>query len=440
MMSTMLTLTDWRGALWLLGGMLLAAAAGCDGPTSVKVGRGNAGAAQPGAPSPEPAFQAEPQGDAPLAAAEAGAVEETPPPAEAPRRRDGDDGPGFSGDTESPSITQRYRTSADPATGGARFAIDSDLPDPSVDRFAVPADRPAADSSRFLAESAAIVAPGLAHHPQGARAAPEASGWEWVVPDGFTAIASGGETSDGFPWRIRCDQDEAIMALVPEGPFVQGFDGGPPNAAPAHGVVLSAFYIDIREVTCERYEKFRAAMREAGRRIAPPARAPADRREPVTGVSWADAQAYARWAKKDLPTESEWEKAARGVDGAMYPWGEGPPVWQRPRRPGQIDRVGAFPADLGPFGLYDMAGNAREWCSDWYVDDAYPRRVADGVAALRNPAGPKSAVPGNLRVVRGASEDWSLVWRAGVQANDRPEDVGFRCVVRMKRVRAKGSD
>jgi formylglycine-generating enzyme required for sulfatase activity len=228
------------------------------------------------------------------------------------------------------------------------------------------------------------------------------------------------------------------MALVPDGPFVQGADHGPAEAAPAHGVVLDAFYIDINEVTHERFEKFREAMRENKRRIPPPARPAADRREPVTGIAWADAQAYAFWAKKDLPTEAEWEKAARGVDGFEYPWGEGPPVWPRLRVPGQIDQVGTFAADLGPFGLYDTAGNAREWCSDWYLAGAYERRLAEGGAALRNPIGPKSAVPGNLRVVKGSHAGWALWQRAGVPANERPEDVGFRCVVRMKRVRLKG--
>jgi formylglycine-generating enzyme required for sulfatase activity len=324
---------------------------------------------------------------------------------------------------------QLYAVLPDSAPSGIPYVID-DAGNPN--RFAfVPGDR-GVDSTQF-----AVSKGGGA----GGTAAPAGSESEghlkdestttYELPGGFTAIASAGYSASGLPWRIRCDEDGAVMALVPEGVFTQGTNSGSPNAAPEHGAFLDAFYIDMREVTYARYEKFRDSMTDK-RRVPKPARAAKDRHEPVLGVTWAEAHAFAVWAEKDLPTEAQWEKAARGPDGFKFPWGNGPFIWHRSREPAQIDPVGSFRGDTSPYGVFDMAGNAREWCSDWYVDKYYSQLVAEVGSTARNPTGPRSSAGSNQRVVKGGDPNWYVWARTGVHQNEHPNDVGFRCVLKLK--------
>ena len=222
------------------------------------------------------------------------------------------------------------------------------------------------------------------------------------------------------------------MALVPEGVFIQGSNTGPANTRPEHGVLLDAFYIDLREVTYARYDKYRETVSDA-RKVSRAARAANDPQEPVLGLSWAEAHGFAVWAHKDLPTEAQWEKAARGPDGFQFPWGNGRFIWHRPRTSGQIDLVASFKGDVSPYGLFDMAGNAREWCSDWYVDKYYSQLSAESGSTARNPVGPKAKSGTNQRVVKGGDPDWHVWARAGINQSERPQDVGFRCVLKLKR-------
>jgi len=163
------------------------------------------------------------------------------------------------------------------------------------------------------------------------------------------------------------------MAFVPGGEFQMGADIGSADEAPLHSRQLEPFYIDKYPVTNRQYKKFIEATSQG-----PPANwktvtFPAGMADhPVTHISWFDAQNYCQWAGKRLPTEEEWEKASRGIDGRTYPWGN---HWKQnicnwagvagPEGPA-TSPVGYFKVDCSPSGCYDMAGNVKEWVNDWY--------------------------------------------------------------------------
>ncbi len=223
------------------------------------------------------------------------------------------------------------------------------------------------------------------------------------------------------------------MALVPGGLAIQGAENAG-AASPRHPIDVDAFYIDVYEITVEKFQKFREANR--GEKSTPPAPANASfPLQPAVGLNWRDAMLYCKWAGRELPTESEWEKAARGPKGFVYPWGDGRPLWDRSRAPGQIDDVGTFRTDESPFGVMDLAGNAREWCQDFFTEDAYRQAPTPGSAAARNWAGPKTD-KGSRRVVKGNPDGWETWARQGVSMTERTPGVGFRSVLRLSGVAA----
>jgi formylglycine-generating enzyme required for sulfatase activity len=205
--------------------------------------------------------------------------------------------------------------------------------------------------------------------------------------------------------------DQMIEVFVPSGQFLMGNNAGPADQRPEHMVNLSAFWIDRTEVTNAMY----ALCVSAGACTAPLqtrsiSRAsyfgnPAFANFPVLFVNWNQAQAYCAWAGRRLPTEAEWEKAARGTDGRLYPWGNQAPDPQRlnfgPSGTGDTVAVGQFPSNASPYGALDMAGNASEWVADWYDPNYYAVSPAD------NPTGPdKTGCPqGDCKVLRGG--DWN---------------------------------
>ncbi len=249
------------------------------------------------------------------------------------------------------------------------------------------------------------------------------------LPAGFRMEAESGVHGSGWPYQIVSDRDGAVMVLVPAGTFTQGRDEGSPDEAPAHKVKLGAFYVDQHEVTIRQYDLY---LKETGRRRGPPrkeASAPATRGEedPVTHVTSLDAKAYCEWAGKRLPTEAQWEAAARSTDGRLFPWGGSEPVWSRPRLPRQIDPIGSYPLDQSPYGGLDFAGNAWEWTQDWF-DSKYYQQLKGVVT--ENPTGPASsrARPAMV-VVKGGSKNWTIPWREGLKVDAKLPYVGFRGVL-----------
>jgi formylglycine-generating enzyme required for sulfatase activity len=197
-----------------------------------------------------------------------------------------------------------------------------------------------------------------------------------VIPQPtFTAGPTQAMTTAAVPTVAPTAESAAEdMVIIPAGEFSMGSDSHEQDERPAHTVNLPAFAIDRFEVTNDQYLEFITATGQK-----PPAhwtngQIPADKgNHPVVFVTWDDAKAYCEWAGKRLPTEAEWEKAARGTDGRDYPWGN---EWD-PKKANTKDSgirgttaVGSFPAGASPYGVMDMAGNVWEWVEDWYK--AYP--------------------------------------------------------------------
>jgi formylglycine-generating enzyme required for sulfatase activity len=276
--------------------------------------------------------------------------------------------------------------------------------------------------------------------------------------------------------RIVRGADGAEMIVVPAGPFAMGSSAAevargvaecrkrakPEHEArcegwfraegPQHQVTLDTFAIDRNEITTAQFEKFVAATghrttaeREGSGWVRREKdgvwgwenvkgatwRAPggpgttAGPAHPAVQVSWSDASLYCTWAGGRLPTEAEWEKAARGGDGRRYPWGND---WDAARAAARhVTRgtaaVGSYPAGASPYGVHDMAGNVWEWTADWYAPDYYAQ------SPPRNPTGPAA---GDQRVVRGGS--WlnepfflALTHRVEGRPEARANNLGFRC-------------
>lgn len=222
------------------------------------------------------------------------------------------------------------------------------------------------------------------------------------------------------------------MILIPAGPFVRGTDVGGFDERPPREIVLDAFQIDRYEVTNYQYGQFAAAT--GHRKAGPPSRYAKNvgkmrgPNQPAVYVSWDDAASYCQWKGKRLPTEAEWEKAMRGTDGRLWPWGntEQPngANWARINDGYEATApVGTFKSDTSPYGVMDGAGNVMEWVGDWY-SETYYRESPD-----KNPGSPEYGV---YRVLRGGGYtttggDLRVTSRSKMVPDFRDETIGFRC-------------
>jgi sulfatase modifying factor 1 len=236
--------------------------------------------------------------------------------------------------------------------------------------------------------------------------------------------------------------DPAPMTIVPAGPFPMGVPSGDRDGGrdeyPRHEVFLDAYAIDVYEVTNGRYLAF---VKATGHRVPQNPRdatrnlwqgdvitdSLADR--PVVNVDWSDAAAYCAWAGKRLPTEAEWEKAAKGNHDWRFPWGNVEPTAKHLNYNQQwigektLMPVGSYEAGKSPYGVYDMAGNVWEWVNDWYDARYYEK------SPKKNPKGPET---GTKRVLRGSG--WQnetptvrIFTRVDSEPSVRNESTGFRC-------------
>jgi formylglycine-generating enzyme required for sulfatase activity len=228
--------------------------------------------------------------------------------------------------------------------------------------------------------------------------------------------------------------DEAELVQIPAGEFMMGYKGNY-DTQPERRVHMPTFFIDKYEVTNNRYKRFidatghkvpwsqdpaaAAYIWDWQKRLYPSGKGD----DPVVLVSWEDARAFCTWAGKSLPTEAQWEKAARGPNGNAYPWGA---TWAASKantsesKLGQTAPVGAFKEDVSPYGVHDMGGNISEWVEDWFAP--YPGNPIISYEEKEK-----------YKILRGGSWDYfysiaATHHRQYALPHSQMTAIGFRCV------------
>jgi formylglycine-generating enzyme required for sulfatase activity len=240
-----------------------------------------------------------------------------------------------------------------------------------------------------------------------------------------TALAAGSLNSVFSETQSQINApDGSRMVLVPAGPFVMGTNLGAAEETPPHSVDLPAYTIDAEEVTTEQYARCIAATGAAAPADWTGGKPPKGREKlPITNITWTDAMRYAVWAGKRLPTEAEWEKAARGTDGRLFPWGGVDDPARRNLGSDKLMAVGQFAAGASPFGCLDMSGNAWEWTADWF--EVYP-----GTSARSPHFGQQYKVirGGGGVDLYGVPNTGTCTQRARLVPYGSHDFIGFRCV------------
>ncbi|MBI2192573.1 MAG: SUMF1/EgtB/PvdO family nonheme iron enzyme [Planctomycetes bacterium] len=215
-----------------------------------------------------------------------------------------------------------------------------------------------------------------------------------------------GKNAEGYEEYFN-EADGLILVRIPEGPFIMGSDFGQDFARPRRTVVLDEFFIDKLPVSVGQYKRFCQATGHPPPSWSDVAKTAPTDEHPMVLVSWEDASAYCAWAGKRLPTEAEWEKAARGTDGRLFPWGDEPADEKIPSLADVAGKLtpGLVPADVSPFGVRTLFTGVWQWCSDDF-DPRGHRQVS-----VQNPRGPET---GQRRCVRGAG------WNAATSIVDAP--------------------
>jgi formylglycine-generating enzyme required for sulfatase activity len=259
--------------------------------------------------------------------------------------------------------------------------------------------------------------------------APKAAATELLATPTVTSIPA---SATPAPSAIT-DAQGINMVLVPTGKFIMGSNNGNLDERPAREVELDAFYMDLYEVTNSSYQICviagactRPALEALGSFLTNYYDEPEYGDYPVVYVNWFQARSYCSWRGAKLPTEAQWEKAARGTDSPIYPWG--PYISCDRANYGYCTQstsaVGSYAEGTSPYGLHDMAGNVWEWTADWYSDAYYQISPFPS-----NPTGPDT---GLFRVLRGGSfADDDKSQRSSFRNKDLPEsfnwNIGFRC-------------
>jgi len=265
----------------------------------------------------------------------------------------------------------------------------------------------------------------------------------------YAACGDNVPAKPGIGSTITSEKDGAKMVYVPQGEFAMGLGDRDYYSNPAHKVVLDAYWIDQTEVTNAMYEKCvtDGICKEPGNKSSATRSSYYGNSEfddyPVIYVDWNMAKNYCEWRGHKLPTEAQWEKAARGTDGRIYPWGENIidcslanyywtsrdyGLWEH-YCAGDTTKVGSYESGKSPYGIYDMVGNVSEWVADWHGAVYEPNSL------VINPAGPDTGV---YRITRGGSWRDSSLYSSSLplalsvisdtlSAFDTKDEIGFRC-------------
>ncbi len=229
-------------------------------------------------------------------------------------------------------------------------------------------------------------------------------------------------------------EDGAPMRLIPAGEFVMGSPDGQgwPDEHPEHQVSMKAFYLDVYEVSNALYEKFLEAKGRMYPNYWDQLELAVHGELPVVGVDWHDAEAYCTWAGKRLPTEAEWEYAARGAERREFPWGTAEPTeeranfgqrWSPKFYKDRLKPVQRYEDGRTPSGIQNLGGNVMEWVADWHDETYYEHSP---------PAQPKGPEKGSMKIVRGGSWNFAAEYMRGASRlkfppRHRAADIGIRC-------------